>query len=143
MYVFHCEPCILIHGPPEACILASQKNSFMMNCVAWPVLALKASAAFGVWRGSASVASHLGSSRIRGQSQFSRPRPPPENNELALSMNTGCADTVDLFDQNQTPRSDSADLEPAEPILGPPNSEIPASHARKKSVESLVELLGC
>ena len=38
--------------------------------------------------------------------------PPPEKNELVLSIKMGCADTVPFSNRNQTPRSDSANLEP-------------------------------
>ena len=44
---------------------------------------------------------------------------PPENNELVLSIETGCTSIPCLFNQHQTPRSDSANLEPSEPLFCP------------------------
>ena len=46
--------------------------------------------------------------------------PPPEKNELVLFITTGCTDTVLVpFQPKQTPRgrSDSANLEPSDPIF--------------------------
>ena len=58
------------------------------------------------WRSILAVA-RVWAPEFKGRIGF----PPPEKNELVLSIETGCTDTVH-FNQNEAPRSDSANLEP-------------------------------